>query len=98
MTKGDDGDLQTLLRLVEREGVQKTYAALVRVLDDPKAASTALASASSSMVKLFVELSARLGTGDRDPSEMTADEISERLRELEAERRAGATQAGTLFD
>jgi hypothetical protein len=91
-----NNELSKLLELVEREGINKTYRALVRVLDNDKSPPTALASASSSMVKLFTELSAKLEDGDLDPSQMTLEQIVERTEELQRERLA--TSNSGVFD
>ena len=73
--------LRELQELIRDEGLLKAYHALEKVLDNPNSPPTALASASSSMIKMG-ELLARDDSECKDPSEMTYDEIQEAIDRL----------------
>ena len=81
-------------RLVRDEGVPAAYRGLMRVLEDPKASATALASAARTMMEAAGVLKAPPDEGAKQPYEMTADELR---AEIERVRRAAAADDG-VFD
>ena len=70
-----------------REGVPKAYSALVRVLDDPKASSTALASAARTVLDIAGMTKPSDDSAQKEPHEMTAGELAERIRQIRSAQR-----------
>lgn len=67
---------------LETEGVTKAYAALIRVLDDPKSSPTALASAARTVVDMAGLTKPSDDDRKKEPHEMNADELAERIAAL----------------
>ncbi|HEY8359117.1 MAG TPA: hypothetical protein VIL30_16800 [Ramlibacter sp.] len=83
-------------RLVRDEGVPAAFNGLMRVLQDPKASATALASASRTMLEAAGVLKAPDEDVTKQPHEMTAAELDSEIRRL---RKAGQSRSeDDLFD
>lgn len=72
-------------RQVMEQGVQAAFDGLMRVLTDPRASATALASASRTMLEAGGVLKVPEDTGEKEPHEMTADELQAKIARLRAE-------------
>ena len=80
---------------VFEEGVPAAYAALIEVLQNPRASPTAKASAGRSIFEVAGLLKAPDENGEREPHELSADELAQRIKRLQHER---ATRALPLID
>lgn len=89
-----------LIDRIQTEGAQAAYEALVAVARDPKAASPARATAGSALFRAAGLLNAKPEDFiDKQPSEMSYDELVRAAEALEAEGEGGdnAERAG-VFD
>lgn len=80
---------------VFEEGVPAAYDALIEVLQNPKASPTAKASAGRSIFEVAGLLKAPEEGSEREPHELSADELAQRIKRLQHER---ANRALPLID
>lgn len=86
MTKQNVEETQRLLlRRIHTEGVLAAYEAALAVCNDPKAPAPARATASATLFRVAGYFD-RKGEGDRDkePHEMTPDELAQAVRRAQA--------------
>lgn len=95
MTKKSLAPLRARMR---EEGAEAAYDALMRVFGRKDASATALASAASSMLKAAGMMDKSDDSDGREPHEMTADELQDRLDQLRQQQENGEDEAGSVFD
>lgn len=70
---------------VMEQGVPAAFDGLMRVLQDPRASATALASASRTMLEAASLLKVPEDGGEKEPHEMSAGELQAKIARLRAE-------------
>lgn len=71
-----------LRRRIRTEGAEAAFEALMKVCRDPKSTSQALSSAGSAIFRAAGLLDRQEDTGERQPSEMTYDELQATIARL----------------
>lgn len=72
----------TFRQMLIAEGVPAAYRALMRVLEDPKASATALASAARTVMDIAGLTKPSDADKPKEPHEMTADELQAAIRRM----------------
>ena len=89
MTNGSNVSV-ALRRRIRTEGAEAAFEALLKVCRDPKSTSQALSSAGSAIFRAAGLLDRQEDTGERQPSEMSYDELQAAIARL----RRGESVAG----
>jgi hypothetical protein len=86
-----DAGAVDLLRRIRTEGVELAYETAINICRDPKAPAPAKATAVTTLFRVAGYFGKTDGDENKQPHEMSAEEIEARIRRLQQRRQSGSS-------